>query len=86
MSSNPQMQESSDPSLNISPNQLEEGIDDDIVAAAKQVGGSNGKGGGASADAPYDPNLVCPSCGQPFRIGQIQAFREHASSCIRKTT
>lgn len=81
-----QVQESlSDTSANISPNQLEEGIDDEIVEVAGQVGGAKGAGG-SSDNAPIDPNLECPTCGLPFRIGQIQAFREHASTCLRKMT
>ena len=30
---------------------------------------------------PYDPNLMCPSCRTCFRIGEIQMYRYHASSC-----
>ena len=68
-------------------NQLEVGIDSEIGAAAddiKNLVGGNQSVGGASEDAPYDPNLVCPTCGKKFRIGQIQNFRHHAASCTRK--
>ena len=28
-------------------------------------------------DRPLDPNLVCPTCKQQFRIGEIQEFKKH---------
>ena len=31
--------------------------------------------------APFDPNLVCPMCMKPFRIGEIQKFRKHILDC-----
>ena len=30
---------------------------------------------------PFDPNLVCPMCNKPFRIGEIQRFRTHVNQC-----
>lgn len=30
---------------------------------------------------PYDPNLVCPVCNKPFRIGEIQKYRTHVKGC-----
>ena len=32
---------------------------------------------------PFDPNLVCPSCGKRFREGEIQVFKRHAKACIK---
>ena len=32
---------------------------------------------------PFDPNLVCPMCDKPFRIGEIQRFRTHVNQCER---
>ncbi len=71
-------------------NQLEMGIDHDIVMAADdvkmQVGGEEAGQVGVvgQGDAPEDPNLVCPTCGRRFRIGQIQRFRQHAENCNNK--
>ena len=28
-------------------------------------------------DRPFDPNLVCPTCKQQFRIGEIQEYKKH---------
>ena len=65
-------------------NQLEVGIDQDIVVAAADVK-TQGKGAGQETeDAPFDPNLECPTCGCRFKIGQIQLFRQHAASCNNK--
>lgn len=65
-------------------NQLEVGIDQDIVVAAADVK-TQGKGEGqGTEDAPYDPNLECPTCGCRFKIGQIQLFRQHAANCNNK--
>ena len=32
-------------------------------------------------DIPLDPNLVCPTCGRSYRIGEIQRFRRHVAAC-----
>ena len=32
-------------------------------------------------DRPFDPNLVCPTCNQQFRIGEIQEHRKHYKLC-----
>ena len=32
-------------------------------------------------DRPFDPNLVCPTCKQQFRIGEIQEHRKHYKLC-----
>ena len=86
-SSSPRVQESSpDSGQSVPPNALEENIDNEIVAAAGQVVGGSKGGGAASEDAPFDPNLECPTCGMKFRIGQIQNFREHAASCTKTMT
>ena len=66
---------------NANENTLEKGIDGDIRRAAKkQMGGKESSVGGG-VEAPYDPNLTCPSCGFRFRIGEIQKFKRHASTC-----
>ena len=67
-------------------NTLEKGIDKDIRRAARNVkkqmaGREPSVGGGGGVEAPYDPNLTCPSCGLKFRIGEIQKFKRHASTC-----
>ena len=31
--------------------------------------------------APLDPNLACPTCQRVFRLGQIQLFARHVSTC-----
>ena len=73
--------------VNLNENTLEKGIDRDIRRAAsnvkKEIGGQGASAGakGRSGMAPYDPNLVCPSCGEKFRIGEIQKFKRHASTC-----
>ena len=64
-------------------NELEVGIDSDIVAAADDVK-NQVKGETVGEDAPFDPNLECPTCGRGFKIGQIQMFRQHAASCNNK--
>lgn len=33
---------------------------------------------------PFDPNLVCPTCGKQFRIFEIQIFKRHANECRMK--
>ena len=78
----PNTQAKSETSL--SGNRLETGIDGEIVSAADDVKTQVGGEGVGQEDAPYDPNLVCPTCGQGFRIGQIQLFRQHAASCNNK--
>ena len=73
--------------VNLNENTLEKGIDRDIRRAAsnikKQIGGRDSPAGVKSRVemAPYDPNLVCPSCGYKFRIGEIQKFKRHAATC-----
>lgn len=64
-------------------NQLEVGIDSDIIKAAHDVK-EEVKGESVGEDAPFDPNLECPTCGRRFKIGQIQMFRQHAASCNNK--
>ena len=68
-----------------SENTLEKGIDGDIRRAArnvkKQMAGRELSGAGGGVEAPIDPNLTCPSCGLRFRIGEIQKFKRHASTC-----
>ena len=34
-------------------------------------------------DIPFDPNLVCPKCKKPFRVGEIQKYRKHFNSCTK---
>ena len=33
---------------------------------------------------PFDPNLVCPTCGKQFCIFEIQIFKRHANECRMK--
>ena len=70
----------------VNKNRLEMDIDYDIVAAADDMKKHVARPmqGRAVVRAPFDPNLECPTCAMKFRIGQIQKFREHASSCERK--
>ena len=77
-------------------NQLEVGIDGEILAAAddmKMQAGAVSSGGGGwrkgagdndDGEVPFDPNLKCPTCETVFRIGQIQLFRQHAAECNNK--
>ena len=70
---------SSEPKENV----LIQDIDKEISEAAAYVQG------GASEDSvqadvrPLDPNLICPLCGKQFRIGQIQHYRHHHTSCAK---
>ena len=74
--------------VNVNENTLEKGIDGDIRRAArnvkKQIAGQGSPAGvkGGGVQAPLDPNLICPTCGLQFRIGEIQKFKRHASTCI----
>ena len=42
-----------------------------------------GAGSVTNTDAPFDPNLQCICCGQKFRKGEIQIFRQHVLQCTR---
>lgn len=74
--------------VNLNENTLEKGIDVDIRRAARNIkkqsagrespAGMKGVGG---VEAPFDPNLVCPTCRLGFRIGEIQKFKRHAATC-----
>ena len=71
---------------NLNENTLEKGIDGDIRRAARHVkkqlaGRESPAGAKGGVVAPFDPNLVCPSCGLRFRIGEIQKFKRHAGTC-----
>ena len=71
---------------NVNENTLEKGIDGEIRRAARNVKKQVARqesyvGAKGGVEAPYDPNLVCPSCGLEFRIGEIQKFKRHASTC-----
>ena len=73
--------------VNVNENTLEKGIDGDIRRAArnikKQIAGQESQAGAkGGVQAPLDPNLICPSCGLQFRIGEIQKFKRHASTCV----
>ncbi len=35
---------------------------------------------------PFDPNLVCFKCGRQFRLGEIQKYKKHVSSCSSALT
>ena len=56
---------------NANENTLVKGIDGDI----QQMRGKESSVGGG-VEAPYDPNLTCPSCGFRFRIREIQKFKD----------
>ena len=68
----------------VTSNQLEKGIDDEINNAADDIKNQTSVGEGVGEDAPFDPNLECPTCGRQFKIGQIQLFRQHAATCNTK--
>lgn len=36
-------------------------------------------------DRPFDPNLVCPTCKQQFRIGEIQEYSRHYKICQKQS-
>ena len=67
-------------------NQLDKDIDSEIRREAWKVArqGSGEESLPAEGDTiPLDPNLVCPTCGKQFRLGEIQKFKRHASSCTK---
>ena len=33
---------------------------------------------------PFDPNLVCPTCGKQYRVGEIQILRLHINNLCRE--
>lgn len=73
--------------VNVNENTLEKGIDGDIRRAArnikKQIAGQELQAGAkGGVQAPLDPNLICPTCGLQFRLGEIQKFKRHASTCV----
>ena len=36
---------------------------------------------GSREDAPFDPNLICPTCMKQYRIGEVQLFKAHMGKC-----
>ena len=62
-------------------NQLQRGIDEDISELASDLTGDAGVRQMTNVNAPFDPNLVCPMCMKPFRIGEIQKFKKHVFHC-----
>ena len=60
-------------------NPLEAGITTDIHNVAAEFGEEYEPS--SLLDVPLDPNLVCPMCGLPFRIGEIQKFKTHVQNC-----
>ena len=65
-------------------NPLQKELDDEIHQQAAQViqevsGGRRGVK--TDIQRPFDPNLVCPMCRRKFRIGEIQKFKKHVSTC-----
>ncbi len=63
------------------PIRLEKGIDDEIEETAEHLQEKRELSSLSSDDVPFDPNLICPTCRQRFRLGQIQKFRKHVSLC-----
>lgn len=63
---------------------LDKGIDNEIEETAEYLQEEGEPYSLNSDNVPYDQNLVCPMCGQRFRLGQIQKFRKHVSSCVSK--
>ena len=65
-------------------NPLQKELDDEIHQQAAQVI-QEVSGGRRNANTdprrPFDPNLVCPMCRRKFRIGEIQKFKKHVSTC-----
>ena len=64
--------------------ELMKGLQGDIRGAAEGVKAATERESSASAadgTIPLDPNLICPYCNKNFRIGEIQIFRRHVSSC-----
>ena len=65
-------------------NPLQKEVDDEIHQQAAQVI-QEVSGGRRNANTdprrPFDPNLVCPMCRKKFRIGEIQKFKKHVSTC-----
>ena len=65
-------------------NILMEKIDNDIRDMAADVREEVDEGNDRTRTMihkPYDPNLVCPMCGKRHRIGDLQKFCEHVSTC-----
>lgn len=65
-------------------NPLQKELDDEIHQQAAEV--MQEVGGGrrnvkTNCQRPFDPNLVCPMCRRQFRIGEIQKFKKHVSTC-----
>ena len=54
-------------------------LEGDIAEAAKDVERKPDTSLGELM--PFDPNLVCPTCGWNFRMGEIQKFRRHVPNC-----
>ena len=65
-------------------NRLQNEVDDEIHHEASEV--MQQVSGGrrnimTDRRRPFDPNLVCPMCMKRFRIGEIQKFKHHVSTC-----
>lgn len=64
---------------------LDAGIDDEMAQVVKVLKNSRPQSVSEDRkDVPFDPNLVCPYCQTPFRLGEIQKFKRHASTCPKK--
>ena len=62
-------------------NQLQRGIDEEISEVASDLTGDARVRQMTNVNAPFDPNLICPMCMKPFRIGEIQKFKKHVLHC-----
>ena len=73
----------SQPNQGLESNQLEMGIEREIYFEAKNVIKSDSEAPQTliDEDIPYDPNLICPKCKLNFRIGEIQKYRRHVTTC-----
>lgn len=61
-------------------NPLDRNLESIIRAQAETVSvevGNKSSRSSTMVHIPYDPNLVCPMCNKPFRIGEIQKYRAH---------
>ena len=63
---------------------LAKGIGSDISSAMVKLQAGEDTNGSSSGEAPPDPNLVCPVCGNAFRKGEIQKYKRHIETCVKQ--
>lgn len=54
---------------------------EELITLVQDKDDSDVSGSMRYIDIPFDPNLVCPKCKKPFRVGEIQEYRKHFISC-----